>query len=478
MSEDHDTLPPGPEDEWGRFASGLDGFRRRVWVRPGHAAEKHPAIELLEPCRAVAIIDHWAHDDARTLERVHEQLCGPGDDLDPDRRWTRMVRRLRDEVASGWLVLHRERPRGAAPGTLPVQPARPSPRPAPARPVTPDGELSFYELEVVDECEGPLAGVRVELWTPAGLQRVHTDGSGRARVDDVPAGWATARLVDVARVHEVLGRRDRRARRVAPLEEDDDTELSMTLGGAVQRGVVLADAEPRRLRLVTRTDVRWDQVAPWWMQLELIQGEDRAHFIPGAPAIDVCARALRERACIAEASPVPAREPRAPLPPPLDEPTWLPPAQLRVPAGVTWAQLATQYLGDPGRWSEVASGRPPMDADEPFPAPVVLTMPSSTIPAWVQELTTAAPAALVAPAEEPRGAAPFWEAVVDELHDRLFDGDLERVAELIQPGTAPPPPVPSAPDPMETLWHLAELGRLAAEGWPFWERRGGDEPVT
>jgi hypothetical protein len=108
-------------------------------------------------------------------------------------------------------------------------------------------------------------------------------------------------------------------------------------------------------------------------------------------------------------------------------------------------------------------------------------MPTSAVPAWLVEVpagVTATAASVMGDPQQPHEADLFWSTVADDLHEGLFAGDFDRVRAILQPQPAPAAPPPRSPNPAEVLWHLAELGRLAAEGWPFWSRPTDDDDIV
>lgn len=178
-------LPP-PDDWWGRFVCGRDGFGRLVWIRPGDLVENHAGIEHLEPRHALDVLEGWVQDKFHLVETIHDRAHGPPADLDPDRRRAVIVRTLREDVGSGWLVFHRERLEDGAPGTEPVQPSRPDPKQPSAPPWRP--ATTWIEIAVV-EGDAAVAREPVLLVDPAGqTHHLRTDDGGVARVDGIDPG--------------------------------------------------------------------------------------------------------------------------------------------------------------------------------------------------------------------------------------------------------------------------------------------------
>ena len=196
------TLPPSPDDEWARFCGRTDGLRE-LWIRPGHLAERHEAIELLSASEAVLVVARWAADDFHRIEDLHRRVLGTlgafrgfgnfgaHDTVDrafeqgPDDHRARVLADLEDAFRSGSLVMHAAY-RPASGGGI-----RPSPPPSQPRPGGHPGSVP-----------APLANLVVLVRTPAGKmvagatvtiaggtsRGAMSDGAGTARFDRIPPG--------------------------------------------------------------------------------------------------------------------------------------------------------------------------------------------------------------------------------------------------------------------------------------------------
>lgn len=178
-------IPPWPDDDWGRFVRGRDGFGRLVWVRPRHQAEHHDAIEHMEPPLALGVLEDWVRDDVWLIEALHDRAHGPPFELDPDRRRARLIRTLERDVGSGWLVFHRERLADGAQGTVPVHPAAPRDPRRPAQPQT----TTWVEVALITAGGRRVAGEPIRVTTPSGaVVESHLDEVGVFRRDGLDPG--------------------------------------------------------------------------------------------------------------------------------------------------------------------------------------------------------------------------------------------------------------------------------------------------
>ena len=127
------SLPPWPEDEWGRWRRFRSLTGRDAWVRPRHMVEEHASIEHFSEREAVHLFDGWVFDTGNDwdLFALYEAAWGPPAELDPNRARDLVVRRLRSAFERGALVVHAERLRDGRPGTI-----RANPRSQAVRPVT------------------------------------------------------------------------------------------------------------------------------------------------------------------------------------------------------------------------------------------------------------------------------------------------------------------------------------------------------
>lgn len=153
----------------------------------------------------------------------------------------------------------------------------PPPTPAPAPPPQPapppeEPPLSFYEVVVLDELESPIAGVPVELTTPAGTAVLVTDGAGLVRVDDVPPGTAAAHIVPGDEIVQALKPLVEQDPRRTPLPDAPD--LLVITPRRIDTSVSFPDATTQRIMVVTRTDMVWGSVVDQWGSLMLLSEED------------------------------------------------------------------------------------------------------------------------------------------------------------------------------------------------------------
>lgn len=218
------SLPPWPDDGWGRWRRFRSPTGRDLWVRPSHLVEVHPAIEVYSERDAVELFDGWAFDEqvAWDLLALHEQEWGPPDDLDPHRARERVLGRLRSAFESGALRVHVERLRDGAPGTTPVQPAKPARPPGDVGPVT-----TWIEVALRDEDDRPIVDEPVELIDAGGGRFPRrTDQDGLVRVDRLEAGTCELRFP------RMDGREWERRRR--PFPEGTDAVREVHVVGARQ----------------------------------------------------------------------------------------------------------------------------------------------------------------------------------------------------------------------------------------------------
>ncbi|WP_437711793.1 hypothetical protein WMF45_41355 [Sorangium sp. So ce448] len=138
--------------------------------------------------------------------------------------------------------------------------------------VEPDDALSFYEIQLVDELDTPLAGITIGMSTPAGSITKTTNAQGIARVENAPVGMGRASIESVDELQRRLERQEQKPRRVRPLPRGDDWHVR-TLSKAIE-SISLPDGARQHLMIVTRTDVfgqaiRWghlsltDASGPW-----------------------------------------------------------------------------------------------------------------------------------------------------------------------------------------------------------------------
>ena len=160
--------------------------------------------------------------------------------------------------------------------------------------------LSFYVVQVQDELGTGIAGIDVELTTPAGTQTLRTDGAGLVRVDQVPPGNGTARIVTAgADLAAALAGRVQQPKRRSPLPDDDLLAIATPARAAAV--VSFPDAVTQRIMLVSRTDLVWGSVAPRWGDLPLLSDDDDAARLVDAgfgDTLQLCAAGTSARAVL------------------------------------------------------------------------------------------------------------------------------------------------------------------------------------
>ncbi|MCC6523978.1 MAG: hypothetical protein IT373_15065 [Polyangiaceae bacterium] len=161
---------------------------------------------------------------------------------------------------------------GTAPGPEPQRPTVP-PDPPGHRP---ERSLSFYEICVVDERDSPIEGLPLRLATPAGVTTRRTDAAGRVRVAEAPPGFGAASCAEPESFAELTRGWQSRPRRRWPLPVGPDWHVRTPR--SLREPVVLPDAVPQRLMIVTRTDVT-HQSASWTHTAAALRLAD-----PAAPA--------------------------------------------------------------------------------------------------------------------------------------------------------------------------------------------------
>jgi hypothetical protein len=132
--------------------------------------------------------------------------------------------------------------------------------------------LSYYEVLVQDELESGIAGLTIQLDTPAGTSMLTTDASGTVRVDSVPPGTGSARIVSTKEeLSETLAALADRPKRRIPVP-DEGTLLALT-PAQLDTVVIFPDALTQRIMILSRTDVVWGSVVDRWGDLVLLSDE-------------------------------------------------------------------------------------------------------------------------------------------------------------------------------------------------------------
>lgn len=291
-----------------RRASAADqAFRLREGDAAALAALLSPAALASRASRA-SRASHASTGSAEITAPSGERFTWPLEPHDLDELLSRLAR---GEILIAWRALAA---RPASPGLGQQDPAEPG-QPAPGQ-GSPGQALSFYEIVVLDELETPIAGLRVTLSTPAGTITTPTDGAGRVRVDDAPPGVGRAYVTSGAELAAILAGRERRPRRTAPLPEGPTWQVR--LASEIGDSVALPDAEPQRLMIVTRTDLRHFSNRLPWRELSL-SGEAPCALDAGEhPELALCANAQGAQAVVVGAPP-----PAEGAPPPEGAPEWL-----------------------------------------------------------------------------------------------------------------------------------------------------------
>ncbi|WP_437580745.1 LysM peptidoglycan-binding domain-containing protein [Sorangium sp. So ce887] len=457
----------------------ISDFGQRIYLVRAHHAPDDPSRDHLEPVPplfASSAIDARRNEDLQVLQEIYCELTlgGRSSPHHQDHREIRdrITARVRQALEHGELVALREI--HAAASAAPRGPEARAPHDATARsrPARSPGaatELSFYEVVLLDELETPIAGVSLRVSTPAGEVVRRTDGSGRVRVDGVPAGWGSAAIASAGELARALAGRERGPRRTTPLPERDawHVRVPSRCGDAVS----LPDAEPQTLLLVTRTDLVHIAQASPWRALSLV---DRAGpwqlTLAGERAmLALHSGAIGAQAVVQGMVPEPSPTPPPPIPPPpIDAGLWIAPNVLVVQSGDTLVRIAARYLGDGARWREIWAlnqerygGRSP---DVIFPGDT-LVMPAEAIPEWV-----ALPASPAPPPDAPAPAAPappeWLRAAVDALHEALFQKRLDPVWRFLEsiPLDLPAPSLDAPPPFVEELVYRSTMVELALEG--------------
>jgi hypothetical protein len=138
--------------------------------------------------------------------------------------------------------------------------------PPPPRDPSPSDPKVSYEMVVLDEWETPLAGLTFMVTTPAGTTAEITDKDGRIQVDGPPEN-ASAYARSPAEIAGIVAGREKKARRTTALPEGDPwvirtpTDLADT--------VVLPQNKPKKLMVVTRTDLSHHAYGSLWTKYAL-----------------------------------------------------------------------------------------------------------------------------------------------------------------------------------------------------------------
>ncbi|WP_437291129.1 LysM peptidoglycan-binding domain-containing protein [Sorangium sp. So ce406] len=454
----------------------VSDFGQRIYIVRASDAPGDPSGLHLEPVPrlfASSAIDARRSEDLPVLQEIYCELtfCGRSSLHQQDQRELRdrITARVRQALKHGELVAFRDV--RVSTSAAPRGPEARAPRDAPAasRPREAGSALSFYEIVLLDELETPIAGVGLRVSTPAGDVVRPTDASGRVRVDGVPAGWGSAVIADAGELARALGGRERGPRRTAPLPQGDawHARVPSRIGDAV----ILPDAEPQTLLLVTRTDlVHVTQASPWpALSLADEAGPWQLTRVEERAMLALHSSATGAQAVLQGVAPEPPPAPPRPVAlPPIDARLWVAPDVYVVQSGDTLVRIAARYLGDGARWREIwalnqerYAGRSP---DVIFPGDT-LVMPPEAVPAWV-----ALPASPAPPPDAAAPAAPappeWFRAAVDALHDALFQQRLDPVWRFLEsiPLDLPAPSLDASPPFVEELVYRSTMVELAFEG--------------
>ncbi|GEM_PF-3926676 len=331
-------------------------------------------------------------------------------------------------------------------------------------------QVGTYELQILDEHDAPLAGIAVDMNTPAGAETVLTDDEGVARMEG-PTGRGSAVVADVEQLREQLAQAHHGPSRESPVEPAPDLHLR-TLA-TLQGPVALSAGSRQRLLLVTRFDLEHHEDEEdderEWGPLSLDAGDAAAvhEWDDLRTRIQVHADGLHRQLHV-------VGELAAPLdyaPPELEPPEgeagrWEAPDVYIVQSGDTLVKIAATYLGSGARWTEIWAlnqgaylGRSP---DQIYPGDR-FHMPADGIPAWLI-LGDSPPGPL---AEAPPVEPPTWLSVdVDVLLEALVEGSLDLAANLLSSiGADLPEPADEFPPPLaETALVDAFLLARALDG--------------
>lgn len=452
----------------------VSDFGHRIYlVRASHAPADPSGLHLepLPPLFAASAIDARRSEDLPVLQEIYCELTLSGRSSlhQQDQRAVRdrIAARVRQALERGELVAFRDLRASAC--AAPRGPGARAPHEPPAASRPREAGLSFYEIVLLDEIESPIAGVGLRVSTPAGEVVRPTDARGRVRVDGVPAGWGSAAIASAEELARALAGRERGPRRTAPLPRGDTWHVRVP--SRIGDAVILPDAEPQTLLLVTRTDlVHVTQASPWpalslideagpW---QLTRAEERA-------MLALHSAATGAQAVVQRVAPEPSPPPPPPIaPPPIDTGLWIAPDVYVVQRGDTLVRISARYLGDGARWREIwalnqerYAGRSP---DVIFPGDT-LVMPREAVPAWVALPASPAPAP-GAPAPAAPAPREWLRAAVDALHEALFQQRLDPVWRFLEsiPLDLPVPSLDTPPPFVEELVYRSTMVELALEG--------------
>jgi hypothetical protein len=138
--------------------------------------------------------------------------------------------------------------------------------PIPARDPRPDDPRVPYELSVVDEWEAPIVGLAFMVTTPGSTTAQVTGNDGRIRVEGPPEA-ATAYVRDPTDLAAILNGREKKARRATAVPTGDPWIVRTPTD--VADTVVLPKNQPKKLMIVTRTDVTHHANGSLWKKRTL-----------------------------------------------------------------------------------------------------------------------------------------------------------------------------------------------------------------
>lgn len=194
--------PPPPFPCW--FFRGLGD--EPLMVQP-FDAPRDLGWDVLDPMFVVAYLEGWLLDsEARvTLYQIHAALFGAlatsAWGLGEERQSLRPLL-LRAFERQDLVVLAPRRRSAQLPGQA-------SPQVAP--PVLPRGprpqihlDLTFFEIQVVDEVGAPIDGIDLTLTVDGTPRKVTTAGGGKARVDRASGGFASAAVANLQQLRDTM----------------------------------------------------------------------------------------------------------------------------------------------------------------------------------------------------------------------------------------------------------------------------------
>jgi hypothetical protein len=291
----------------------------------------------------------------------------------------------------------------------------------------------------MDELGDGLAGVDVELTTPAGRQRLTTNSAGSVRVDDVPAGEGSA-LIDRASLELALQDRVARPRRKsrAPAQADD---LDIVTPLRADRRFTFPHEKPHRVLVVSRTDLIVAGSDARWRDLALTDSSKTpCRFTPGElDLLHLCSRGSSESGQVDGAVPPDPESP--PDSTAAAERAAATQGAYVVKPGDSFWRIAEKTLGDGRRWPEIRDANAELMKDRP----PNLIHPGDVLRIQVEPAVELFPSpGPWPPLEDAPPTTPFIAMELDPLHEALFDRLGQQVFESL---IGPLLRLPTEPEP-------------------------------